>query len=163
MTRQRRKWKFEGKSGEKLWTTGLWKSAGKGGVKQEYSQKVNYTTYVETQQVWKGNAKGLEMKSEGFRNGTMKSIHSRHEIRRIRTGDCIQRLVNKIHQDMNSLEMKRESQRVQVCEHNLSPVLLFSLKVCFMRMWSSPVLIPNYVLGKDWFCSSKKTSSGFGT
>ena len=59
--------------------------------------------------------------------------------------------------------MKRESQRIQVCEHNLSPVLLFSLEVCFMRMWSSPVLILNYVLGQDWFCSSKKIGSGFGT
>ena len=38
------------------------------------------------------------------------------------------------------MKMKPESKCVQACEHQLSPVLLFSSKFCcFIRMWSAPV------------------------
>ena len=54
-------------------STCQWKSAGKDNVKQGLSQKVNYISYVETQQqvgketlkVWKGNPKGLEVRCKG--------------------------------------------------------------------------------------------------
>ena len=50
-------------------STCQWKAAGKDNVKQGLSQKMNYISYVETQQqVGKETLKVLERKSEGLGN-----------------------------------------------------------------------------------------------
>ena len=70
------RWKIEGKSVEHsfFWCS-TWQSAGKDGVKQELSQKLNYTSCVmlkskrfrkEIQRVWKWKPKSLERKSKRF-------------------------------------------------------------------------------------------------